>query len=414
MSVAQEIQRIAQAKVDLRKAIMEKGVKIADTDRIDTYANKVAQIEGGGSGGSSEGSGKYRVRFFDYDGTILKTAYTDGGAVTAPNVPEHDRLLFQEWNNDFDDITADLDVGAIYTTKSGKSEFDLDMNNLTGLTQYVGIKLVSGTATIEWGDGQSETLSTIGETRASHTYAVGGKYTIMVSGTGEWELMTSALANPNDTSFTANHAVVAVYLAGCGYLNNGLQMIPCCETATVDAAPHYFYVGLFAFSGIKHFNFPRNLKTANYQLNAQVFNQCRSLRSVVFAHETPWTYPRWIYFSGTALTDVVLPDTVERIGDRDFYDAPLLKEIVIPSRVTIIEGGAFTNGYNPNFAGLKKVIMKPTTPPTIALNVGNVLQSSFSYNGSLKEIIVPAGCAEAYKNATNWSYYADIIKEEDI
>ena len=344
----------------------------------------------------------------------MKTVYTDGGEVTAPAVPEHERLLFQEWNNDFDNVTADLDVGAIYTTKSGKSEFDLDMNNLAGLTQYVGINLKSGTVTFEWGDGQSETLSTIGETRASHTYAVGGKYTIMVSGTGEWELMTSALANPDGTGFTPNYAVVAVYLAGLGYLNSGLQMLPFCETVTVDAAPRYHHISLFMDSGIKHFNFPRNLKTTNDQLNAQMFNRCRELRSVVFAHETPLTYPRWLYFFGTSLTDIVLPDTVEHIGDRAFCEINLLKEIVIPSRVTAIEGGAFTDGYNPAHVGLKKVIMKPATPPTIALNVGNTTQSSFHYNGSLKEIIVPAGCAEAYKNATNWSYYADIIKEEDI
>jgi hypothetical protein len=304
-------------------------------------------------------------------------------------------------------VTADLDVGAIYTTKSGKSEFDLDMNNLTGLTQYVGIKLVSGTATIEWGDGQSETLSTIGETRASHTYAVGGKYTIMVSGTGEWELMIAALANPNGTGFTPNYAVAAVYLAGLGYLNSGLQLLPFCETATVDAAQRHHYTALFSDSGIKHFNFPRNLKTASYMLNSQIFNRCRALRSVVFAHETPLTYPRGLYFLGTSLTDIVLPDTVEQIGDRVFYEIALLKEIVIPRNVTTIDGGAFTNGYAIANAGLKKVIMKPETPPTIAAD-------AFMRNGSLKEIIVPAGCGEAYKSATNWSTFADIIKEEDI
>ena len=410
MGIISQIERLRQAKTAIRNAILSKGVDVADTDRIDTFAQKIATIEGG----SGEGSGKYRVRFFDYDGTVLKTVYTDGGEVTAPAVPDYDRLLFQEWNNDFDNVTADLDVGAIYTTKSGKSEFDLDMNNLTGLTQYVGIKLVSGTVTIEWGDGQSETLSTIGETRASHTYAVGGKYTIMVSGTGEWELMASALAYPDGTSLLYNYAVVAVYLAGLGYLHSGLSMLPFCEIVTIDAAPRYHYTGLLPDSGIKHFNFPRNLKASHESHNAQMFNRCRALRRVVFSKEAQTKLLRWLYFAETALEDIILPDTIETLGDRAFNATALLKEIVIPSSVTTIEGGVFTESYGVLRVGLKKVIMKPVTPPTIALTVGDIMQSSFNYNGSLKEIIVPAGCAEAYKNATNWSYYADIIKEEEI
>jgi hypothetical protein len=54
----------------------------------------------------------------------------------------------------------------------------------------------------------------------------------------------------------------------------------------------------------------------------------------------------------------------------------------------------------------KKLIVKTATPPTLASQVFD------AYPGNvLSEIIVPIGCASAYKSATNWSEYADIIKE---
>lgn len=48
MSIANEITRLQTAKADLKTAIMAKGVEVADTDTIDTYASKVDAIESGG------------------------------------------------------------------------------------------------------------------------------------------------------------------------------------------------------------------------------------------------------------------------------------------------------------------------------------------------------------------------------
>lgn len=50
---------------------------------------------------------------------------------------------------------------------------------------------------------------------------------------------------------------------------------------------------------------------------------------------------------------------------------------------------------------LTEIHMLPTTPPTIQSNT-----IGFAMNSDLK-IIVPAGCGEAYKAATNWAKYAD-------
>lgn len=47
MSINQEIQRINQAKVDIKEAIEEKGVTVGD-GTLDTYPEKIAEISGGG------------------------------------------------------------------------------------------------------------------------------------------------------------------------------------------------------------------------------------------------------------------------------------------------------------------------------------------------------------------------------
>ena len=47
MSIANEIQRLQSAKADIKSAIEGKGVTVGD-GTIDTYAEKIGQIEGGG------------------------------------------------------------------------------------------------------------------------------------------------------------------------------------------------------------------------------------------------------------------------------------------------------------------------------------------------------------------------------
>lgn len=49
MSIETEISRITNAKANIKSAIEAKGVSVSDTALIDTYANSISQISGGGS-----------------------------------------------------------------------------------------------------------------------------------------------------------------------------------------------------------------------------------------------------------------------------------------------------------------------------------------------------------------------------
>jgi hypothetical protein len=343
---------------------------------------------GSGSGGSSEGSGKYRVRFFDYDGTILKTVCTDGGAVTAPSVPEHERLLFQEWNNDFDNVTGDLDVGAIYTTKSGMSEFDFDLNAQTGKTVTIQLHVQVAGLVIEWGDGQSETVNTTGVGQFTHEYSAYGKYTVKVN--GKWSINGSLFESK------PNRQMVAAFVAGVEHLHGFMFYCFALSKVTFDNAIKGIANNGFQGTIITHVNVPRNCpKVINFLLQASCLRTV-SLPETLDVASTGGTFQNC-----QQLTDVVLPAQTTALGGSAFYDAGI-SSLTVPPLVISIGSKCFGSSKY----GFRKIVMRPTTPPSLAAD-------SFMTDGSLKEIIVPAGCGEAYKSATNWSTFADIIKEEE-
>jgi hypothetical protein len=371
----------------------------------------IGTYSGGGSGsggGSSEGFGKYRVRFFDYDGTILKTVYTDGGAVTAPSVPEHERLLFQEWNNDFDNITSDLDVGAIYTTKSGKCEFDVWVNNQVNelspdskipRTVYMGVNLISGTVTVEWGDGETETLSTVGIARLTHTYPETGKYILMVSGDSEWTLPNYAFSS-NGTGGTGRHDtnVTDVRLAKFQRprQDSVFTMLAACETLTLDKESIGTNQRLFCnMRCLRHLNLPRGMRG-----NLWLVDGCTNLKHIVLP--LSFDYFDYGFAGGCYLEDLVIPPNTTCLCSLPPF---AMREITVPGKVNEIKDRTFF--VENTYSALRSVVMQPGVPPTLATS------TVFQLDGSLKEIIVPAGCAEAYKSATNWSTFADIIKEEE-
>lgn len=133
---------------------------------------------------------KIEVRFFDADGTLLKQEFIDyGGSVTPPANPNYDpeRLTFKRWasaiGERFDNLTHDVDYGALYTINDGAYHLFCTFNDTTGYTVTLSpYQNKANTITIDWGDGTpNDTKTNTGSTRISHTYAQAGDYEIIVS-----------------------------------------------------------------------------------------------------------------------------------------------------------------------------------------------------------------------------------------
>lgn len=52
MTIKQELQTLLNTKGEIRQAIIDKGVAVADNAPFDSYADKISQITGGSGGGS--------------------------------------------------------------------------------------------------------------------------------------------------------------------------------------------------------------------------------------------------------------------------------------------------------------------------------------------------------------------------
>lgn len=135
----------------------------------------------------------------------------------------------------------------------------------------------------------------------------------------------------------------------------------------------------------------KNLKS----IGQSAFYNCHRLTSIEFP-DTLETIDG-MAFALCGFTDITIPDSVTEIGASAFYSEPNLKNITVGSGVTSIGAYAFSSNR-----GLLTLTVHAETPPVI----GNTLIDGIS----LCQIYVPAESVEAYKSATNWSYWASRIQ----
>lgn len=220
--------------------------------------------------------------------------------------------------------------------------------------------------------------------------------------------------------------------------------------------------GLACCTDLQSIIIPTNIKRIGYS----AFYTCPSLKNVYYNGDiaswcniifvspmsNPATYARKIYIKNSEtkeyelLTNLVIPDSVTEIKNYAFDFCQSLKSITIPNSITSIGRCAFalcielTSVTIPDSVrsigidafsgcyrltsltigrGVKSIgntalhIGKPDNRSTItflATEPPSITTSTFS-TLELKKIIVPAGCGEAYKTATNWAKYADYIEE---
>ena len=243
-------------------------------------------------------TGKYTVKVIDYDGVVLlETKGNTGDVIGLPASPIHDRLIFQEWsasvavtNNSVTIEDSDIIVGAVYKTKSGKSEFDITLTKVTGLSVTLNMD-----GTKDWGDGTSDTATT-------HTYTAYGDYTIMCDGTTTNNYLFGQRDSTNYYCISARFANITS-IATQAFCN--------CESLTTTMPNTVTSIGSSTFSSaysLKYIILPSSITT----VGISAFYGCYSLMNII------------------------IPNGITRIENQTFYYCYSLRNIILPNQHWVI------------------------------------------------------------------------------
>jgi len=375
--MAQALTQLGNRRDQLADNLKAMGVAASNTETMDVLVPKVLDIE------TASVITPKNVNFYDYDGTLLHSyTISEANALTSlPDGPTHDRLVFQEWNwslTDINALTMSADIGAIYTTASGASEFDLTLTLVTGLDVTLLMYNVTAvsTITVDWGDGTSEDIDTTSSVLRTftHTYSVIGNYTASVDSTGDYYPYGSATMPYNMFNITPNYTCTSVRL-GTRCTRVGNYTFRNCYSLTSITIP----------------------KSATL-FGTYVFGTCYSLTNIIMPSGA--SSGNYMCLSCYNLRRIIMPNNITSIAAYSFQYCYGLTSVTIPSSVTSIGTTAFANCLS-------------ITTHTIHRTDPSSLASTTSFTGinGICIIYVPPGTLETYKNATNWVSFANYMRE---
>ena len=342
---------------------------------------------GGGGGGGSDAAQK-NINFIDYDGEILYsyTAEEFKELTAMPESPSHAGLIAQGWNWTLENAKAyvakygKLWIGQMYITDDGKTRVYISLEE-GRLEPYLGIA-VYGTATIEWGDGATDTVSGTSVTSVistKHTYPAPGEYIITIATD-----VTGSLGIVGNSSYGSQLLWSNVTTSSISNRNrvyqNAVQKVELGRNVSI-----VIYSLQYCYS-LTSITIPNSVTS----IGAGAFQYCYSLTSITIPNSI--TSIGNVAFSGCcSLTSIAIPHGVMSIAPNAFSDCSTLISVTIPSSVTSIGGNAFQYCY-----GLTSV-----TIPDSVTSIGN---SAFSSCFPLTSITIPSSVTSIGSNAFQYCY----------
>ena len=360
---------------------------------------------GGGGGGSFAPSKD--VNFIDYDGTIVYsyTAAEFAELTAMPANPSHDGLTAQGWNwslSDAQSYVADygfLTIGQMYITSDGKTRIYIHLEE-GRLEPYLGIA-VNGTATVDWGDGTTSTVTGSSTTTAiytQHVYSSGGDYVVAIAVEGSFSIVGSSgngsyLLWKNTTATNANlvyQAAIKAVELGADITVGASAFQNCFGLTSITVPAGITSFGGNAFNGccsLKGFTIPNTM--AGAALMQSVFYGCSSLINL--------SIPPIRRFNNSSvrgadsLQSISIPSSATNISDYAFESCESLASITIPESIQAISQYAFAY-----CRGLGFIKFTSATPPAVSNS------NAWSNLSTDCKIYVPTGSLSAYTTATNY------------
>lgn len=282
------------------------------------------------------------VKFIDYDGAVVyEYSASDFLALSAmPTNPSHTGLTAQGWNWTLSDAQSYVNaygaliIGQVYVTDDGATRIYITVN-ANQLFQINFSTSVSGSTTIDWGDGNTTTTTGTSISQYQHTYTTGGSYVISI--------LTSSGIITMDTNSTRQ-------FIGTTNSNNNNYLRTCVDKVEIGA----------------------NITT----LGGYAFQYCRKMTSITLPNNVTTTTGNYQLGECSSLRVFICPSSLTTIPYGALYQARGLEYVSFSKEITSIGQFAFTENTS----------LKCITPPPSA----TYGQSSFSSCFSLKSVVFPA------------------------
>ena len=452
MSIESALENAKQKITNAYSVIKNKGGTLPVVQNLDNLSKTIGNISN-----TLNSGGEYLVKVIDYDGTVLKSDYLNTGATfTLPSQPTHEGLTFQGWsssavitNNTITVSNDNIVIGAVYTTTSGLSEFDITLTRASGLSVTLNMN-----GTKNWGDGTSNTETT-------HTYSTVGDYTITCDGKSIVALGLFGQSNSssihtgysvkkirlgnNFTTITANAFQYCYSLESITIPNSVTDIkdkafyecsslksiiIPdsitdisssnsvfaeCCSLNTIATSINFHGLGTDAFKGC---NSLKNIPTYLSNTSSGMFASCHCLESAKMQYMS--TVPDSTFSNCNSLKKVILNTggtgigknafdycysleditfDAGTIGSGAFFNCISLKTVKCKTRITHIDSDAFKYCQSV----IEYDFSNATSVPTLSNT------NAFTDINKICKIKVPSSLEASWKAATNWATYADYI-----
>lgn len=417
-----------------------------DTYKPAEMAQAILDLPSGG-GGEVE---RKDVNFFDCDGKRLYSYTLDelqelDALPPLPDSPaDNPNIVAVEWNWTLAGLKAHngrMNVGAFCLTRDGKTHVHIVTHKT--ITVTMSINCYPGGCTIDWGDGNTDTIAESATASATHEYAP-GDYDMAVSGQ-RFALRTSGGSNAfgltnnvviREINLAENHCIRSLAL------NSKLTRVTGIDINAYSLYTSYATVNISSAVNLRALIFRRKMGDNTIALPA--VDSCGALKlySIPEGVHTMAAYVRYtdireLYvptvtgtgssaftpavkgttsssaknsgledlftklpipssgYESTTLRRVVTADGCTSIGASAFYRCNSLDYVDIASTVTEIQGLDSTKA---------EIRFRGDTPPTV---------NSSSALGDPVKIIVPKGKGAIYRGESNYAQFADIIEEAE-
>ena len=361
----------------------------------------------------------YYVKFIDYDGTQLYSyTHTQFNALSAmPSNPSHTGLVAQGWNwtlaeakqQILNSPKQDLIIGQLYTTSSGNTQIDIQLDDADYLHPYLSLA-VRGTIQIDWGDGSAaqQFSASSDDTYYDHEYSITGNYTIQIAVLSGFIILEGSYVN---SSYRG------MFRTSSGTDTNTFEQMVYqtrVKSVRIGSGVHGIYNCVFKYCYFLTQVIIPNSVPVGY---SEVFYQCKSLKAITIPPLSQGfhTVPSDCFYQCSSLQKISLPRNIDSISNEAFAYCYSLQEITIPFDVYSLnyncfldcsslkhieipvlydnnydeEGDWSQNSFSNNFNLLSVDFNSSTTCSSIPFG-------TFAYCYSLQEITIPSTVTRIY------------------